>query len=181
MENEHGKYLMFSLGEEHYGIPILKVNEIIGMMAVTHVPQTPKAIKGIINLRGKIIPIMDLRLKFSMDERAYDEQTCIVIVETTNEKNKGFVGIIIDKVSEVVNIDSSDIEPPPSYGSDLETNFLLGVGKVKDKVVLLLDIRSIINSQELIQITNGEVEESFEEAFAEQEVINNMDEEAFVL
>lgn len=146
------KYLMFFLNKEYYGIPILKVNEIIGLMDITPIPRTPSYMKGIINLRGKIIPVMDLRLKFNMDERAYDEQTCIIIVEIYENNCKNFVGVVVDKVAEVVNISKADMELPPQYGQEVETGFLSGIGKVKDKVVMLLDIETIINCQEIVKL-----------------------------
>lgn len=150
MDGQEEKYLMFFLNTEFYGIPILKVNEIIGLMEVTHVPRTPGYMKGVINLRGKIIPILDLRLKFNMEERAYDEQTCIIIVEIPINGHTNFIGIIVDKVAEVVSIADSDIELPPQYGQEDQNEFLTGIGKVKDKVVMLLEIEKIINSQELV-------------------------------
>lgn len=151
--SEEQKYLMFFLNNENYGLPILQVNEIIGVMDITPIPKTPNFMKGIINLRGKIIPVMDLRLKFTMEEREYDQLTCIIIVETHVEGRKNFVGILVDKVAEVVNVYSKDIELPPQYGQEEDTtNFLTGIGKVKDKVVMLLNIDSIIHCQEMINL-----------------------------
>lgn len=152
MEGQEEKYLMFFLDSEYYGIPIMKVNEIIGVMDVTHVPRTPDFMKGIINLRGKIIPVMDLRLKFNMKERAYDELTCIIIVEIPINGHKNFIGIVVDKVAEVVNIQNDDIELPPQYGQEDESSFITGVGKVKDKVIMLLEIEGIINRHEIISL-----------------------------
>lgn len=149
---EEQKYLMFYLNKEHYGIPILKVNEIIGLMDITPIPKTPIFLKGIINLRGKIIPVIDLRLKFSMEERTYDEQTCIIIVEVILSNIKSVVGVVVDKVAEVVKIYKSDIEQPPQYGQEEENGFLTGVGKVKALVVMLLDIEKIVNCNELTKL-----------------------------
>lgn len=146
---EEQKYLMFYLNKEHYGIPILKVNEIIGLMEITPIPKTPNFFKGIINLRGRIIPVLDLRLKFAMDERDYDEQTCIIIVEVTINGVKNIVGIVVDKVAEVVKVYKSDIELPPQYGQESENGFLTGVAKVKELVVMLLDIERIVNCHEI--------------------------------
>lgn len=160
MASQEEKFLMFYLDEEHYGIPILKVNEIIGLMEITHIPKTPEFIKGIINLRGKIIPIMDLRLKFEMPERAYDEQTCIIIVEMFINDKKKFIGVVVDKVAEVVNVYESDIELPPQYGQDECNNFLTGVGKVKDKVVMLLDIEAIINYNDIVHFLPKDAHET---------------------
>lgn len=145
---EEDKYLMFFLNEEYYGIPIMKVNELIGVMDITHVPQSPDFMKGIINLRGRIIPVIDLRLKLSMKERAYDELTCIVIMQIPGHKS--FIGLVVDRVAEVINIKNVDIELPPQYGQSSENNFLTGVGKVKEKIIMLLDIEAIIDCNEVI-------------------------------
>lgn len=149
---EEEKYLMFFLNDEFYGIPVLKINEIIGLMEFTRMPCTPDFMKGIINLRGKIIPIMDLRLKFKMDERPYDEQTCIIIVEIPIEGHKKLVGVVVDKVAEVVSIYKSDIETSSQYSQEGENNFLIGIGKVKDKIVMLLEIEAIVRCRELINL-----------------------------
>jgi len=149
MEIQGGKFLTFTLSHEEYGIPINKVKEIIGMMEITHVPKTPKFIKGVINLRGKIIPIMDLRLKFEMEEKRYTERTCIIVVDITFEGVKKQMGLAVDAVSEVVNIQTSEIEPPPEYGIHSKAGFLTGMGKVKGKVILLLDIETILDNEEL--------------------------------
>jgi purine-binding chemotaxis protein CheW len=152
MELQDGKYLTFSLKKEEYGIPILKVKEIIGMMEITDVPKTPDFIKGVINLRGKIIPVMDLRLKFSMEEKEYTERTCTIVVEIKLNNSKNLMGIIVDTVSEVVNITPYDIEAPPQYSNKEENEFLIGMGKVKGKVVMLLNIEKIINNEELVNL-----------------------------
>lgn len=144
-DNKEQKYLMFFLKEEYYGLPILNVNEIIGLMKITEIPQSPPFLKGVINLRGKIIPIMDLRLRFEMEEKAYDEQTCIIIVETEINSRKTSIGLLVDKVAEVVNVYESNIEAPPDLGQNSDSKLLTGIGKVKDKVVMLLDIQTIIN------------------------------------
>jgi len=159
---EDEKYLMFFLDEEYYGIPILKVNEIIGLMEITHVPRTPEFMKGVINLRGKIIPVMDLRLKFNMPERAYDEQTCIIIVEIYIQDKKHFIGLVVDKVAEVVNILNVDIELPPQYGQEAEATFLTGIGKVKEKVVMLLEIEMIVNCKEVVKLINDNLKKEQE-------------------
>ncbi len=149
MEAQGGKYLTFALGHEEYGIPIHKVKEIIGMMEITSIPKTPKFIKGVINLRGKIIPIMDLRLKFDMEEKEYTERTCIVVVEIKLEEMNKQIGIAVDAVSEVVNIQQGEVEPPPEYGAHSSEEFLTGVGKVKGKVILLLDIEKVLDSEDI--------------------------------
>ncbi len=150
MQIQGGKHLTFSLGKENYGIPILQVREIIGMMEITEVPKTPEFIKGVINLRGKIIPIMDLRAKFGMNAIEYTERTCIIVVEVNINEAKRPMGIVVDTVSEVVNIEESDIEETLDYGAKLEEEFLTGMGKVKGKVIMILNIDRIINTQEMI-------------------------------
>ena len=150
MEQLGGKYLTFALGKEEYGIPIQRVKEIIGMMEITEVPRTPDFIKGVINLRGKIIPLMDLRLKFGLPEKTYSERTCIIVVEVASEEGRGvrMMGIAVDMVSEVVNIADGDVEQPPKYGNGVDIRFLRGMGKVKGKVVMLLDMDSVLSAEE---------------------------------
>lgn len=161
MENqEEEKYLMFLLDEEYYGIPILKVNEIIGLMPITTIPHSPNFMKGVINLRGKIIPVVDLRIKFNMDERPYDQQTCIIIVEIMAHGHKNFIGLVVDKVAEVVKILGADVDAPPEYGQDVESGFLVGVGKVKDKVVMLLDIEHIVLCHEMLSIIKKNIDKN---------------------
>lgn len=150
MEIQGGKFLTFALGNEEYGIPIQKVKEIIGIMDITNIPKTPQFIKGVINLRGKIIPVMDLRLKFSLEEKEYNQRTCIIVVEINISENKRMMGIVVDTVSEVVNIQKGEIEPPPQYSSHTDSEFLIGMGKVKGKVILLLDIEHVLTSEELV-------------------------------
>lgn len=152
MDLQFGKYLTFFIGKEEYGIPIRKVKEIIKMMEITGIPKTPDFIKGVINLRGKIIPIMDLRLKFDLEPIGYTPRTCIVVVELIMEEIKRQFGIIVDTVSEVVNIQKGELEPPPQYGTVLDAGYLTGMGKVKGKVILLLDIEKVFSSQEMILI-----------------------------
>lgn len=161
-ERDDEKYLMFFLDNENYGIPIIRVNEIVGLVEITKIPRTPDFMKGIINLRGKIIPLMDLRLKFGMPEKAYDELTCIIILEIFIQGQKRFIGAVVDKVAEVVNVYSSDIELPPQYGQEDENDFLTGIGKVKDKVVMLLDIEKILNCHEVIKIITDSAKKELE-------------------
>ena len=147
MQSLGGKYLTFPLGREEYGISIAKVKDIISMMVITMVPRMPGCIKGVINLRGKIIPLLDLRLKLSMEERPYTERTCIIVVEIGGRGRT--MGVVVDAVSEVVTIAEGEIEPPPQYGGSLDVSFLLGMGKVKGKVVMLLDIEKVLSVEEL--------------------------------
>jgi len=147
---KEGKYLTFSLAGEEYGIGILKVKEIIGMMSITSVPQTPGFVKGVINLRGKVIPVVDLRLKFGMDESDYTERTCIIVVEVTNHRGRVQIGIVVDAVSEVLNIKAGDIEETPTFGTNLDTDFILGMAKIEGKVKILLDIDRILSHDEVV-------------------------------
>lgn len=149
MEMQGSKFLTFLLGEEIYGLPIKKVKEIIGMMEITHIPKTQGYIKGVINLRGKIIPIVDLRLRFGMAEKAYTERTCIIVIEVDAHESQRLVGIVVDAVSEVATIQKSDIEPPPQFDAQIEGDFLTGLGKTKDKVIMILEIGKILNREEL--------------------------------
>ena len=144
-EITEGKFLTFNLVKEVYGIEILKVREIICLMDITNVPQTPDYLKGVINLRGKVIPIVDLRLKFSMPEVEHTQETCIIVAEVNNTS----IGIIVDSVSEVLNIKSGDIEEAPQFGQGIDTNFILGLGKTKERIVILLDIELVLSSEDL--------------------------------
>ncbi len=139
-----GKYLTFVLGDEEYGIDITRVKEIIGVMAVTHIPRTPPFIKGVINLRGKVIPVIDLRLKFGMPEISHTRETVFIVVEVSG----ALVGIVVDTVREVLNIHGTDIEPSPQFGSRLNTDFILGMGKVQGKVKILLDIEKALTAED---------------------------------
>ena len=135
-----GKYLTFALGREEYGLEILKVMEIIGIMEITAVPQVPEYVKGVINLRGKVIPVISLRRKFGMDEIENTSERCISVVDLDDI----LVGIVIDKVEEVLDINEEDIEPPPSAGVTGKTDYILGIGKVGDAVKILLNIDKIL-------------------------------------
>ncbi len=149
---KEGKYLTFSLAGEEYGIGILKVKEIIGMMAVTHVPQTPDFVKGVINLRGKVIPVVDLRLRFNLEATAYTERTCIIVVEVAGTNGAILMGIVVDAVSEVLNIRGTDIENTPTFGVRLNTDFILGMAKAAGGIKILLDIDRVLNSEELVAV-----------------------------
>lgn len=161
MAETYQKLLTFSLGSEGYGISILKVKEIIGMMDITPVPRTPDFIKGVINLRGKIIPVMDLRTKFGMNQQDYDERTCIIVVEVTMQGLQKLIGVVVDTVSEVVTISNDQIEPPPEYGTHAEHNSILGIGKIKDRVVIILDIDEVFLCEEVVKIMDNMKEGSY--------------------
>lgn len=149
MAKEDNKFLTFQLGEECYAIPILKVKEIIGMMDITTVPRLPDFIKGVINLRGKIIPVIDLRLKFGLPKREYDDRTSIIVMELASESGTKTSGIVVDTVQEVIDIEAKDIEAPPQYGTDVDQEFLTGLGKVDDKVIMLLNVDKILSTGEM--------------------------------
>lgn len=144
-----GKYLTFQLGPEIYGLEILKVQEIIGMMAVTTVPRTPDFVRGVINLRGKVIPVIDLRRKFSMETKEDTERTCIIVVQISGAGQMVTMGIIVDEVSEVMDIKAEQLEPAPSFGGSVSTDFILAMGKVGQKVVMLLDVDRVLSGGEV--------------------------------
>ncbi len=144
MAGQSEQLLTFSLGNEEYGVSILKVKELIGMMDITPVPRTPQFIKGVMNLRGRIIPVIDLRIKFGMDVQEYDERTCIMVMDIYVQGTPRTMGVIVDSVSEVVSIEDNEIEPPPEYGSTLDADTILGIGKLKEGVVIILDIDKIL-------------------------------------
>lgn len=148
MPDREGKYLSFFLDREEYGIGILKIKEIIGMMPITPIPQTPEFVKGVINLRGKVIPVIDLRLRFGMVEADYTDRTCIIVVEFTTPSGRLHTGIVVDSVSEVLNIKGSDIEDTPSFGAKLSTDFILGMAKIGGGVKILLDIDRVLTEDE---------------------------------
>lgn len=141
-----GKYLTFALGAEEYGVPVLKVREIIKMMDVTAVPQVPSHIRGVINLRGKVIPVIDLRLKFGLPAQEASDHTCIIVVEVAYNQRRLMLGVIVDGVSEVLNIAGEEIEPTPEFGERLHTEYMRGIAKVKGTVKLLLDLDQVLAS-----------------------------------
>ena len=149
MAQKEGKYLTFTLAAEDYGIGILKIKEIIGMMPITIVPQTPEAVKGVINLRGKVIPVIDLRLRFGLDAIDYTERTCIIVVEIEGGIEHIQIGIVVDSVSEVLNIKGEDIEDTPTFGTKLNTDYILGMAKMEGGVKILLDIDRVLKAEEI--------------------------------
>lgn len=153
-----GKYLTFQLGKEAYGIGIMKVQEIVGVMPVTRMPKLPRFVRGLVNLRGKVIPVFDLRLKFGLEGKEDTDRTCIIVVRLSLDGNRPgaaevTLGVIVDEVSEVVNVPAEAIEPPPGFGSSVDVSFLLGVGKLGNKVVMLLDADRILPREELQSVT----------------------------
>lgn len=153
-ESREGKYLTFSLAEEEYGIGILKIKEIIGMMPITTVPQTPDFVKGVINLRGKVIPVIDLRLRFGIESNDYTERTCIIVVEILGQNGTVQIGIVVDTVSEVLNVKADDVEDTPAFGTKLNTEYILGMAKMEGGVKILLDIDRVLNASEISSIEN---------------------------
>lgn len=151
-DNLSGKYLTFRLAEEDYGVPLLQVKEIIGMMPVTAVPRTPGYVKGVINLRGKVIPVSDLRLRFGMDAIPYNDRTCIIVVDIQGIEQAIRMGVIVDAVSEVLNVREEEIEPAPSFGEHVQTHYILGMANMDEQVKILLDIDRVFDREETAQL-----------------------------
>lgn len=154
-----GKYLVFHLGREHFGIRVVNVREIMGMLDITAVPHTPHYVKGVFNLRGKVVPVIDLRLRFQMPPIEYGPRTCIIVVSLEIKDETVPMGLIVDGVSEVVNIAEGDIEAPPDFGRGLDTSYLLGIAKIRGEVRMLLDIDRALqleNCEGLLQLGSGE-------------------------
>ena len=147
-----GKYLTFQLAHEEYGIAILKVVEIIKMMEITAVPRTPSFVRGVINLRGKVIPVVELRSKFGMETIPDDDETCIIVVNARCSGGGVQMGILVDTVSEVLDIAASEIEPSPQFGGSVDTKFILGMAKAKGTVKILLDIDRILSGDEIADL-----------------------------
>ncbi len=149
-----GKYLTFKLSNETYGIEILKVQEIIGLMSITSIPRTPDFVRGVINLRGKVIPVVELRKKFNMETVEDTDHTCIIVVQVMGTEGPITMGILVDEVSEVVDITENQLEPPPSFGTNVDTAFILAMGKLRDTVVILLDIDKVLTANEMQRISS---------------------------
>ncbi len=151
-----GKFMTFKLGDEEYGIEILKVREIIGLMEITRVPRVSTCIRGVINLRGKVVPVVDLRVKFGMSATAATEQTVIIVVQCAVGGRELTMGILVDQVLEVLPLEASQIEPPPSFGtSELDAGFILGVGKAEKRVIFLLDIGKVLSAAEIRDVAGA--------------------------
>ncbi len=149
VSNQEGKYLTFALAGEEFGLEILKVREIIGYVDVTAIPQTPSHVKGVINLRGQVIPVIDLRATFGMETTDVTDQTCIIVVEITDGKDTFSTGIIVDHVQEVLDISGGDIEEVPQFGAAVNTDFILGMAKIGDAVKILLDIDAVLGTADV--------------------------------
>ncbi len=142
-----GKYLAFALGHEEYGLPVLKVREIIKVMEITQVPQVPAHVRGVLNLRGKVIPVIDLRLKFGFPPQDYTERTCIIVVDVSLSGANVMMGIVVDSVSEVLNIAAADIDLAPDFGGHVTTDYVLALAKVKGTVKILLDLDRVLGAE----------------------------------
>lgn len=151
-QEKAGKYLTFALGNEDFGLEILKVREIIGYINTTKVPKMPEHVKGVINLRGQVIPVVDIRSKFDMDTTVITEQTCIIVVETESGRHKCNTGVIVDNVLEVLDIKPEQIEAAPDFGATIDTNFILGMCKIGDGVKILLNIDKVLDDQPQIAV-----------------------------
>jgi purine-binding chemotaxis protein CheW len=154
-----GKYLTFALSEEHYGVHILKVQEIIGVMHITRVPASPQYLKGVINLRGKIIPVVDLREKFNLETVPYDDKTCIIVVDVMLADKRINIGVIVDTVVEVVHFTSDDLETAPDFGHTLSANFIQGMGRAaENRVVILIDIDKVLADTPAAKFIQSQIE-----------------------
>jgi purine-binding chemotaxis protein CheW len=148
-DDRGGKYLVFHLGREEFGIRVLKVREIMGIQDITAVPHTPAHVKGVINLRGKVIPVVDLRLQFGLPAQEYTQRTCIIVVQVAGGADLMMMGIVVDGVAEVLNLAAADIEDTPDFGDGAAAPYFLGMAKVKGQVKILLNIDQVLTSQEL--------------------------------
>lgn len=152
LQSGAGKYLTFGLGEEEYGLEILKVREIIGLMDITKVPRTPEYIRGVINLRGKIIPVLDLRRKFAMPPVEETDESCIIVVDVSDENGTTLMGLLVDTVCEVLRIAAENLEPAPSFGRGVDSGFIQGMAKVGERVKILLDIEHVLSTSDVVAI-----------------------------
>jgi len=152
-----GKYMTFKLADEAYGLEILTVREIIGLMDITRVPRAEDFIRGVINLRGKVIPVLDLRLKFGMPRTEPTDQTVIIVVQCSLGDRSYTMGILVDQVLEVLSIEGSQIEPPPSFGGAVDAEFITGVGKTENRVIFLIDIGKVLSEAEAHRMAQAAV------------------------
>lgn len=144
-----GKYLIFHLGLEEFGAEVLKVREIMGIQDITPVPQVPQYVKGVINLRGKVIPVVDLGVKFGMSPQEYTARTCIVVMRTRQADEDLLIGMVVDGVAEVLTLAEADIEDTPEFGPGVVTPYLIGMAKIRGKVKILMDIDMVLNTNDL--------------------------------
>ncbi|MBU2513302.1 chemotaxis protein CheW [bacterium] len=156
------QYLTFKLSEEIFALDIAKVREVLEFSKVTKVPQTPDMMIGVINLRGSVVPVINLRLKFGMGESERTVNTCIIIIEVSIEDEVTMIGALVDSVNEVMDMDAEDIEPPPKIGTQLKTEFIKGMGKQEERFVIILDIEKIFSMEELAIVQDVTKEESLQ-------------------
>ncbi len=154
ISNLGGKYLTFKLFGETYGLDILKVQEIIGIMEITRLPRTPEYLRGIINLRGRVIPVLELRAKFELESVEDTKRTCIIVMRIQTRDKDLIMGILVDEVSEVLDIAHEDISETPEMGEGIRTEYLSGIGKVNKSVIMLLNIERVLTNQEYSEIAN---------------------------
>ena len=160
VDTQKDKYLTFHIGEEDYAISISHVTEIIGMLKITEVPQTPDYIKGVINLRGKVIPVMDIRLRFGMPARDYDERTCVIVVHF----KENIVGLVVDTVSEVLDIPEDDVENSQNFNQSTDNNFICGMGKINEQIKMIIDVNALLfRDDELLDEISGTNDEQISE------------------
>ncbi len=150
-----GKYLTFQMANEVYGVAILTVREIIGLMDITSVPRTPEHIRGVINLRGKIIPVLDLRVRFAMDRTEDTDQTCIIVVDVETEDGASQMGVLVDSVSEVLSIEAEQLEPAPSFDTGLDAGFIRAMAKCGSQVTILLNVDAIVTCADLNSVASA--------------------------
>jgi purine-binding chemotaxis protein CheW len=143
-----GKYLTFELGAEVYAIEVLQVNEIIRMVEITRVPRTPSFVRGVINLRGRIVPVVDLRLRFGLESKQDSDRTCIVVVHRSGGKGNNVMGLVVDHVRDVLEISEDQIDPPPTFGASSNSAFVLGLGKLSSAVAIMIDVEKILTDKE---------------------------------
>ena len=147
-----GKYLTFRLAREEYGVEILHVQEIIGIMQVTHIPKAPAYVRGVINLRGRVIPVVDLRIKLGMEGKEDSEKTCVIVAQVAASGGHATIGFIVDEVSEVLDIAPEDIQEPPSMGGGVDSEYILGMARMKGSVKILVDIDKVLSSDETVRL-----------------------------
>ncbi len=153
-ETQENKFLTFQIGKEEYGIDVQHVTQILGMLKITELPDTPEFVQGVINLRGKVIPVIDVRIRFGFEKREYDERTCIIVIDI----NDISVGFIVDQVKEVIDIPLSNMEPPPSVNKSAESRYIATLGKVCESVIIILDTHKLLFDEELEQVAEKVLE-----------------------
>ena len=166
-ETEAKSYLTFKLGEEQFGIHVSQVVNILEMTSITRVPKSPEYMKGVINLRGKVLPVIDARIKFGMEETEYTNNTCIIVMDLEMEEKPINIGTIVDGVLSVVEISENEIEPPPSIGSKFKSEFIYGMAKVEEEFIMLVDMQKVITADEMTEISDKSKTETKEAKAAE--------------